>query len=94
MHCFKMRIRFWWEFNNRKDIVDNYLSLFVTEAAQFCVTAGSTLIQISAIKGVRPIHFFLLLTFFKNINFLNHFILQTQVVKSNDRFNGRGHRDC
>ena len=27
----------------------------VTEATQFCITAGSTLIQISAIKGVRPI---------------------------------------
>ena len=26
MHCFKMRIRFWWEFNNQKDILDNHLS--------------------------------------------------------------------
>ena len=27
---------------------------FVTEATQYCVTAGSTPIEISAIKGVRP----------------------------------------
>jgi hypothetical protein len=33
--------------------------LFVTEATQFCVTADSTLIYISAIKGVRPIPYML-----------------------------------
>jgi hypothetical protein len=35
------------------------VDVFVTEATQFCVTAGSTLIYISAIKGVRPIPYML-----------------------------------
>ena len=38
----------------------DFVCLFVTEATQFCVTAGSILIQISAIKEVRPIPYMLL----------------------------------
>ena len=34
-----------------------FLFLFLTEATHFCITAGSTLIQISAIEGVMPIPF-------------------------------------
>ena len=36
-------------------LLDTKVFVTVTEATQFCVTAGSTLIQISAIEGFRPI---------------------------------------